>query len=245
MRNRVTKEAETLASRIVVVLARPENPENIGLVARNMKNTGFENLRLVGIDTIDPRSYAVAVHAEEILEQTQFFQTISQATEDLHLVFAATSKKRKNFLLLGLEEAISRMLQSPPETKIGILFGCERTGLTSQEMKNANFAFTIPQASTQPPYNLSAAVLITLFYLFTRRISKKEESSTLQPLSHREQEDCIKRILKKLEAKGFIHGTNRVHMEERIYDLFGRLQMNANDRKLLLALFSKGVDSKK
>ncbi|MFQ6109806.1 MAG: RNA methyltransferase [Candidatus Aminicenantales bacterium] len=241
MNNRLLGKKGTLVERVVVILVRPENPENVGLVARNMKNTGFERLRIVGMDAIDSRAYSAAVHAREILVKAQFFQTVSQATEDLHVVFAATSKRRKNFVLLPLEEAVSRILQYPRATKIGLLFGCERTGLTSQEMRRANFAFAIPQASCQPSYNLSAAVLICLFFLFFREKAHEERRNAHQPLPRKEQEECIKHILKKLEEKGFIHRTNRLHMEERIYDLFGRLQMSAKDKKLLLALFSKGI----
>lgn len=242
MNNRLSGKKETLAKRVVIILARPENPENVGLVARSMKNTGFERLRIVGMNDLDPRTFSVAVHAREILENAQFFQTISQATEDLHVVFAATSKKRKNFVLLPLEEAISRMLKYPLKTKIGLLFGCERTGLTSEEMKSANFAFSIPQASSQPSYNLSAAVLICLFFLFFHGKAQEERRNTHQPLPRKEQEECIQQILKKLDEKGFVHRTNRRHMEKRIYELFGRVQMSAKDRELLLALFSKGIN---
>ncbi|MGB3863901.1 MAG: hypothetical protein WA915_17640, partial [Candidatus Aminicenantaceae bacterium] len=62
-----------------------------------------------------------------------------------------------------------------------------------------------------------------------------------QPLSRDDQEACLHRILLNLEKKGFIHETNKNHVEEKFYDLFGRLTMTAEDRNLLLALFSKGT----
>lgn len=232
------------AKRFTVVLSRPENPENIGLVARNMKNTGFTNLRIVGIEAITPKAYSVAVHAKEILDRTRFFNTICQATADLNIVFAATSKRRKNVILLPLKGAISRMIRFPPDVKIGLLFGCERTGLSSEELKSANFAYVIPQASRQPSYNLSSAVLVTLFSLFPHTMARKHESPAHQPLPRKEQEECIRRILERLEKKKFIHRTNKLHMTERICDLFGRLQMSERDRELLLALFSKGIEAR-
>jgi tRNA/rRNA methyltransferase len=48
--------------------------------------------------------------------------------------------------------------------------------------------------------------------------------------------------LDKLEKRRFIHRTNKRHMTEMIYDLFGRFALTEKDRKLLLALFSKGID---
>jgi tRNA/rRNA methyltransferase len=44
-----------------------------------------------------------------------------------------------------------------------------------------------------------------------------------------------------LETKGFIHEKNRLHITEKIYNLFGRLAMTSEDKDLLLAMFSKGV----
>ena len=84
-----------MSSNFTVVLVRPEHPANIGLVARNMKNTGFERLRLVGVPDIASESIRTAVHAREILDSAQIYDRLEEATADLDVVFAATSKKRK------------------------------------------------------------------------------------------------------------------------------------------------------
>lgn len=231
--------------KFTVILIKPEKPENIGLVARNMKNTGFENLRLVGIKSLARRSYIAAVHAEDILERARFYPDVAEATSDLNLIFASTSKKRKNFTLLRLEEAVSKMFQFPQSSKIGLLFGCERTGLTSEELKSANFTFAIPQASRQPSYNLSSAVLLSLFQIINHKHKTEEGAVWKEPITRKEQEECIRLILNKLEEKKFIHAGNKTHITEMIYDLFGRLTMSSRDRRFLLALFSKGVNSQK
>jgi tRNA C32,U32 (ribose-2'-O)-methylase TrmJ len=48
---------------VFIILSRPSSPENIGLVARGMKNTGFNELRLILGTPINPNSYITAVHA--------------------------------------------------------------------------------------------------------------------------------------------------------------------------------------
>jgi len=237
------KEKFNIGKRLTVILVHPEKPENIGLVARSMKNTGFENLRIVGTGSLSQKSYLTAVHAREILENAEFYDRLDEAIADLHLVFAATSKKRKNFVLLTLEESVTKMFQFPHSTKIGLLFGCERTGLTSEELKGVNFIFSISQASKQPSYNLSSAVLLTLFQIFNY-LQKGEAIVREQPISREEQEECIRLILRKLEEKKFIHKGNKSHVTEMIHDLFGRLGLSSRDRRLLLALFSKGVDKR-
>ncbi len=225
-----------------VVLVRPENHENIGLAARNMKNTGFRELRLVGVSELDNKSFITAVHSKDVLESAQFFADLGTATADCQVVFASTSKERKNFPLLSLEDAVAKMLSCPPETKIGLLFGNERTGLTSEELRHSNFRFSIPQATTQPSYNLAAAVLISLFRIFSYANHAFGAAVENKFLSRRDQEECIQRILMILEKKRFIHSANKNHVHEMIYDLFGRLVLTEKDRNLLLAIFSKGVD---
>jgi TrmH family RNA methyltransferase len=224
-----------------IILVRPESPENIGLVARAMKNTGFSYLRLTGWKTVPLESLRTAVHAADILRAALVFPSLPKATADLQVVFAATAKARKNFSGLSFDEAVSRMLSFGPRVKIGLLFGNERTGLTSEELRAANFLWTIPQVSRQPSYNLASAVLLSLFEIFRRLRSQPTDfriESGETPLSRQQQEECIRLILKKLEERGFIHAANKRHVTEKLSDLLGRLTMTDSDRKLLLALFS-------
>jgi len=227
--------------KFAVILVGPKNPENIGLVARNMKNTGFEELRLVGVTGVDQKSYVTAIHAHDILERARFYPDVREATADLDIIFASTSKTRKNFPSVSLRDAVEEMFQFPSSAKVGLLFGNERTGLTSEELRSSNFRFMIPQAGRQPSYNLASAVLLTLFHIFAYDNFKEVDTTREKPLSRIEQEEFIRLILRKLEQKNFIHSTNKRHMTEMIYDLFGRFVLTSKDRKLLLALFSKAV----
>jgi tRNA/rRNA methyltransferase len=229
------------AQRAVVVLCRPEGPENIGLAARAMINTGFAELRLVLREPPGPAARITAVHAGTVLDRARLFPDLAAAVADLHLVFAGTAKRRKNFEVLGFDEAVERMLAAPPSARVGLLFGNERTGLTSEELAHSNFRFAIPQASAQPSYNLAAAVLLTLFALFRRSgpPSARRPLREPRPLPRREQERFLGLIVEHLDARGFFHSANKVHMQERLSDLFGRLVLTEEDRRLLLALMIK------
>jgi tRNA/rRNA methyltransferase len=123
MKNPGYTENTILKDKFSVILSRPENPENIGLVARNMKNTGFEGLRLVGVSSLEKKAFVTAVHAQEILENARFYSQLSDAIENLDVIFAATAKARKNFSLLSLEESLNKMSAFSETTRIGLLFG--------------------------------------------------------------------------------------------------------------------------
>ena len=227
--------------RFAIVLVRPESLENIGLAARAMKNTGFRHLRVVGRSKIEIACPRTAVHAKDILKEASFYTDLHSATADLNLVFASTAKPRQNFSVLPLDEAVSKMFSFLPEARIGLLFGNERTGLTSTELAASNFRWTIPQASRQPSYNLAAAVLITLFEVFRRLPAQEVVGAAVREVSlpRTDQEQCIRLIIQKLEQREFIHPTNRRHTTQMLHDLLGRLAMTDRDRKLLLAMFSE------
>ncbi|MFQ6037566.1 MAG: RNA methyltransferase [Candidatus Aminicenantales bacterium] len=241
----MSQDAPGIQKRVTVVLVRPERPENIGLVARSMKTTGFSRLRIVGKMPLDEKAHVTAVHARGILDRARFFSSPEEAVSDLNVVFASTAKRRKNFAMLSLEEAIRKILDFSRSTEVGLVFGTERTGLTSEELRNVNFCFTIPQATRQPSYNLGVAVGITLFEIWRASEKRPGAPRMEKPLMWREQQALIARVLQNLEAEGFIHRTNRKHMSQRISDLLGRLTLADRDRRLLLALFStrrKGGD---
>ena len=118
----------------VVVLVRPESPENIGLAARAMKNTGFSVLRLAGLDGLGQAAFRTAVHAGDILSSGARFPDLAAAVSDLNVVFASTARRRQNFSVLDFEEAVTKLMTFGPPARIGLVFGNERTGLTSGEL---------------------------------------------------------------------------------------------------------------
>lgn len=206
-----------------------------------MKNTGFSRLNLVGIDRLREKSYITAVHAGDILDSANLYSDLSQAIGDLDIIFAATAKKRKNFSSVSLDEAVDKILNFFPKTRIGLLFGNERTGLTSNELRASNYRFHIPQFAPQPSYNLASAVLITLFSIYQKISARKDRFERDIPLSFKEQKETISLILEKLEQNKFIHNTNKEHVTDMIFNLFGRLAITEKEKNLLLAIFSKGI----
>ena len=227
--------------RFAVILSRPKNHENIGFVARAMKNTGFDDLRLIGVDALRPEAFRTAVHSETILKKARYFPDLAAATGSLHLVFAATARVRNTFAVQTFAEAVEALRKSPRGARIGLLFGNERTGLMSEELGAANFVFTLPQASRQPSYNLASAVLLTLFALFSLPGSPPVKPEAL-PATRAAQDECIRVVLMKLERSGFIHGENRAHVSEMVRGLFGRLALTDRDRKFLMAVFNQSVE---
>jgi tRNA/rRNA methyltransferase len=226
--------------RFAVIIVRPDSPENIGLAARGMANTGFSDLRIVGLDRLEGAAYRTAVHAEALLDGAKFYRTLAEAAGGLHLIFGSTARIRRDFSLVTLREAVRKMSEYPAETRIGLVFGNERTGLTSDEIGRTNIRFHIPQAARQPSYNLGVAVTLALF-----EIVKGEEPPPVVrrdlPLTWAEQEAAGRRFGEMLDGLGFMRDTNRAFITERVQDIFRRMVLTGKDRDVILAMFRKAL----
>ena len=79
------------------ILARPQIGENIGSVARAIKNFNITKLRIVNPRCEWPNNKALAtsVGAKDILRTSKIYNSLEESVGDLDLVFATTSRIRK------------------------------------------------------------------------------------------------------------------------------------------------------
>lgn len=131
--------------------------------------------------------YVLAIHAKNIYDNAEFFDTITDATADCTITAGTTrrrGKKRKEKLYLpeefsNIADTISGTISSDDTAKSGgkvaLVFGNERTGLSDEELSECTVGVTIPTSSKFPSLNLSHAVQIILYHLF--RLSLNERCS--------------------------------------------------------------------
>ena len=227
--------------RFAVILVRPDSSENIGLAARGMANTGFSDLRIVGIDRLEPPAWRTAVHAEALIESARLFPTLAEAVADRQIVLGSTARVRHDFPLVGLEEGVRRLREYPAAARVGLVFGNERTGLTQEEISLANIRFRIPQAARQPSYNLGVAVTLTLHEIAFRGGPPPAVRRDLT-LTHAEQAEAGRRFRAMLDSLGFMRETNRAFITEKVQDIFFRMALTAKDRDIILAMFRKALE---
>ena len=79
------------------ILVRPQIGENIGSVARAIKNFNITKLRIVNPRCQWPNEKALAtsVGAKDILKSSKIYKTLEKSIGDLNIVFAASSRIRK------------------------------------------------------------------------------------------------------------------------------------------------------
>ena len=153
---------------ITVVLVEPEEPGNVGFVARVLANFGVQELRIVGWD---PREEMLAqiysVRANSILEAASIYDNLPSALKDIQATWAATARAGRNH---SVTRALVPLIELPdPRTcdgKVALVFGRESTGLTNEELSYCDLAFNIATSEGYSSLNLSHAVAIVLHHLF-------------------------------------------------------------------------------
>lgn len=153
---------------LVVVLAEPKTPGNVGAVARAMANFGISQLRIVEGVPLDEDAYKRALHAAPILEEARHFDDFASALEGLDFTVATSgivniNDKRHVRNPLTPVQLAERV--APMDGTVGLVFGREDYGLFIEELALCDVVVTVSTSPEYPVMNLSHAVAVLLYEL--------------------------------------------------------------------------------
>ncbi len=163
---------------IFIILYEPKIPENIGFVARLMKNFGFKNLIIVNPLCDLTKAYKTAMKGKDVLENAVVVDQLNFNEFDF---IAATSGK-----VSDKPENLRRSYITPEDfanfianknMKIGILFGREDFGLPNSIIKKSNVLIHIETSKEYPILNLSHATGIILYELNKKSITQSNKKT--------------------------------------------------------------------
>ena len=158
---------------IYFILVRPQLGENIGSVARAIKNFNIKHLRIVNPRCLWPNQKALAtsVGAKDILKSTKVYNSIEKSIGDLDIIFASTSRIRRiNKKIISVFDLRNKVKE---KRKIGVHFGPEASGLSNDEISYADYLVKIPTNKKFSSLNLSHSAIIFCFEIFQYFSNKK------------------------------------------------------------------------
>ncbi len=175
-----------------VVLVEPEYEINIGYCARIMKNFGFDELVLVHPKTkIDFDAVMYSKHAHDVLKNARIARNFSDAVKGCDFVVGTTGILRRGRTTLrnpiSPKQFAARAAKS--NARFALVFGREGTGLNKKEIAACDFLITIPASECYPVLNISHALAVILYELFSLN---KEKTKMLKRASAREKEMLLK-----------------------------------------------------
>ena len=224
------------------ILVRPQIGENIGSVARAIKNFNITKLRIVNPRCGWPNQKALvtSVGARDILKSTKIYHSLEKSLGDLDIIFATSSRIRKvNKRIISVVDLKKKI---KTKHKIGIVFGPEASGLSNNEISYADYLVKIPTNKNFTSLNLSHSAIIFSFELF-KFFSKKKNifisryKSSLATKS--EVNKFLDFMIKNLDKRGFLQPDHkRNSMIRNINNIFHRINLSDQEIRVLLGIFS-------
>jgi len=224
------------------ILVRPQMGENIGFVARAIKNFNITKLRIVDPKCNWPsqKALATSVGANDVLKSSKIYDSVNKSIADLRVVFASTSRIRKvNKKIISILDLRKKIKK---KQKIGIMFGPEASGLSNDELNCANYLVKIPTNRKFSSLNLSHSAIIFCFQLFQHFSNKKVIYNSTYKSSVAKKSQVNKFldfIINELDKKGFLQPDHkRKSMIRNINNIFHRLNLSEQEIHILLGIFS-------
>jgi tRNA/rRNA methyltransferase len=227
--------------RLRVVLVRTRNPLNIGAVARVMSNFGFLKLRLVQPWEPSFREARSAVGAAELLQNAEVYTSVSEAIRDCALV-VGTSAVRDRELHQRVEllpEAAKRVRETLKGQNVALMFGSEKTGLSSEDLSHCNLLMHIATRAEHVSLNLAQAVAVTLYEVGRKEPGAEEVEVSDRKASSENLERITTTLMEVLGESGYVKGDSAEATEQKARRLVRRMKLSEEDAEVWLGMFRK------
>jgi tRNA/rRNA methyltransferase len=214
-----------------VVLVGPENPLNVGFVARAMRAFGARDLVIAGSSwkALPAQARVTGVSAPEILDGVRFERDLAGALRgcDTAIAFSRrpTDLRQDEFTLPGIPDSLNLA------GRTALVFGRESKGLTRAETALCPYLARIP-CRNGVSLNLGQAVAVALFSLTDRTATDGVSSERAAAASMERMTALWEFIHPKLAASPRLSGER----QQRIRQMLFRLHLNDDDFDMLFSV---------
>ncbi|MGE3770812.1 MAG: RNA methyltransferase [Bdellovibrionales bacterium] len=225
----------------VIILVEPQMGENIGMCARAMLNFGLTELRIVNPRDGWPNGRAVAASsgADDVVNSAKVFKTVEEATADLQVVYATTPRHHDMIkTTYTCAAAADRVRQEGGEgMRVGVLFGCERTGLTNEHLSRADALVVIPTNPDFDSLNLAQAVIVWAYAWFMTADNTPpavQHMGKSRPANKDELNNFMDRLEMALDESGFFTSPEKKPgMQHNLRNTFTKMELTEQEIRTL------------
>ncbi len=239
-------------SRIRLVLHRPSSAENIGAVARAMKNLGFGRLAIVAPrswsgrprtggaptarDDVLARARRLARRASDVLAAAEIHADARSALGEATWVCGTTSRAVAGRPHLAPRAVAAEAVLRSERGPIAILFGEERRGLSDEELELCQAICTIPTNPDYDSMNLAQAVAIVCYEVsLASRPPSRSGRPPGEPARHVTTEALWTHLAALLARAGYLNPQNPRHILAEWRRLLARAEPTQREVELLVA----------
>lgn len=224
---------------IRIVLVGTLYTGNVGSSCRAMANMGIRHLALAApnLQNSWDEGERMAVHATDILKDRMEFATFEEAVADCVAVIGTTARGGLYRQHVKPPRELAPEILSIAETgPVAVVFGREDKGLLNEEVAQCTHLVRIPVDEGYTSINLSQAVLITCYELFTATGSYQPPHEKSPPAPQAQKMQLMKNWETMLKDIGFMNNLQSEHMMQGIHRIFSRGVVTRDDAAIMLGV---------
>ena len=225
-----------------IVLVNTQIPENLGATARAMLNFNLKNLRIVSpfFELSNEKIIPLSAGADSVIKNIKKFTVFEDSVKDLNILIATTNRLRSLKKKQITFEKLNKIILNS-KNKVGIIFGPEKSGLENEHLSICDYSLKINSNPKFSSLNLSHAVSIVAYELWSRNLSKKSLSSNKKKKDFQatkgELSNFLNILQKQLEQNGFFSVLERKRiLVQKIRNIFTKLELTSRDISTLLGI---------
>jgi tRNA/rRNA methyltransferase len=195
-----------------------------------MNNFGFRRLRLVNPYAVAYQEARSAVHAHQILRDSEEFPTLAEAIADCRLVVGTTSLGHRELQhpLRSIEYGARLIRPKLAAAPVALLFGSEKFGLSNDDISYCHWLLRI---GTEGSMNLGQAVAVCLYELVRKAAAPKPDRR--KPATAEELDRLTTLLTGVLDASGYQHSEGS---SAKLRRLVRRLDLGSHDAEVWLGM---------
>jgi tRNA/rRNA methyltransferase len=221
---------------IHVVLVELKIPENVGFIARLVKNFGFEKLYLYNCKVTE-ESFKTAANARNVLENAVVVNDLFQFLSKFNLIVGTTGISGGDYRFFRKPLMTPEELLEYVEGDVAVLFGREDFGLLNEEIERCHLLVKIPTSDAYPVMNVSHAAAVLLYFLSRRGVPRVENLAKAEEL-----EILIDKVSELLEVIGFPKQRERRELVT-LRRVLGRARLRDYELQTLFGIFGKTLSA--
>lgn len=224
---------------IYVVLVGTLYTGNVGSACRAMANMGIRHLRLAApnLQNSWDEGERMAVHATDVMNSREEFASFEEAVADCIAVVGTTAREglyRQH--VKAPRDCAADILALATQGKVAIVFGREDKGLLNEEVAQCTHLVRIPVDEGYTSINLSQAVLITCYELFTSSGRYEPPHEKAPPAVQAQKMQLMKNWANMLCGIGFMKPEQTDHFMQGFHRVFSRGVFSRDDAALMLGV---------
>lgn len=219
---------------IHVVLVELKIPENIGFIARVMKNFGYEKLYLYKCN-LTQDSFKTSANAKDLLERAEIVDDLYAFLSKFNLIVGTTGISGGDYRYFRKPIITPEELRNYIEGEVAILFGREDFGLFNEELEKCHLLVKIPTSEAYPVMNVSHAVAIILYVLKDLELRKEERLATARDI-----EILISKVSELFDLINFPERRRKREIVT-LRRVLGRARMRDYEFESIMGIFTKTI----